>query len=74
MIEAEVPCRLGFLAGQADIPDDFDNMGSDPIRPDRLSRDAAAMIADPGNRLWFSAASIWANSSSGALATRWWRE
>ena len=32
MIEAEVPCRLGFLAGQADIPDDFDNMGSDPIR------------------------------------------
>ena len=59
MIETEVPCRLGFLAGQADIPDDFDNMGSDPIRPDRLSRDAAAMIADPGNRLWFSAASIW---------------
>ena len=29
------------------------------FRPDRLSRDAAAMIADPGNRLWFSAASIW---------------
>lgn len=27
------------------------------FRPDRLSRDAAAMIADPGNRLWFSAAS-----------------
>jgi len=31
MIETEVPCRLGFLASQADIPDDFDNMGSDPI-------------------------------------------
>ncbi|WP_103174730.1 type II toxin-antitoxin system VapC family toxin [Paracoccus sp. SY] len=29
------------------------------FRPDRLSPDAAAMIADPGNRLWFSAASIW---------------
>ena len=29
------------------------------FRPDRLSPDAAAMIADPGNALWFSAASIW---------------
>ncbi|MTE01763.1 PIN domain-containing protein [Paracoccus sp. YIM 132242] len=29
------------------------------FRPDRLSRDAATMIADPGNSLWFSAASIW---------------
>lgn len=29
------------------------------FRPDRLSADAAAMIADPANRLWFSAASIW---------------
>lgn len=26
MIEAEPPRRLGFLAGQADIPDDFDRM------------------------------------------------
>ena len=29
------------------------------FRPDRLSPDAAAMIADPDNDLWFSAASIW---------------
>nr|WP_242690282.1 type II toxin-antitoxin system VapC family toxin [Paracoccus fontiphilus] len=29
------------------------------FRPDRLSSGAAAMIADPGNSLWFSAASIW---------------
>ena len=29
------------------------------FRPDRLSRDARAMIADQANNLWFSAASIW---------------
>ena len=29
------------------------------FRPDRLTRDAATMIADPANNLWFSAASIW---------------
>ena len=29
------------------------------FRPDRLSRDAATMILDPANSLWFSAASIW---------------
>ena len=29
------------------------------FRPDRLSSGAATMIADPANRLWFSAASIW---------------
>lgn len=29
------------------------------FRPGRLSRDAAVMIADPANSLWFSAASIW---------------
>lgn len=29
------------------------------FRPDRLSPEAAAMIADPANDLWFSAASIW---------------
>ena len=29
------------------------------FRPDRLSQDAAGMIADPANSLWFSAASIW---------------
>ena len=29
------------------------------FRPERLSQDAAAMIGDPGNSLWFSAASIW---------------
>ncbi len=32
MIETEVPCRLGFLASQADIPDDFDDIGADRIR------------------------------------------
>ena len=32
MIEAAPPRRLGFLAGQGDIPDDFDNMGTDEIR------------------------------------------
>lgn len=29
------------------------------FRSDRLPPDAAAMIADPANSLWFSAASIW---------------
>jgi antitoxin (DNA-binding transcriptional repressor) of toxin-antitoxin stability system len=32
MIEGESPRRLGFLTGQADIPDDFDDMGGDDIR------------------------------------------
>ena len=29
------------------------------FRSSRLPPEAATMIADPGNRLWFSAASIW---------------
>jgi PIN domain nuclease of toxin-antitoxin system len=29
------------------------------FRPERLSREATAMIADQANNLWFSAASIW---------------
>ena len=32
MIEAAPPRRLGFLAGQGDIPEDFDDMGTDKIR------------------------------------------
>ena len=32
MIEAAPPRRLGFLAGQGDIPEDFDDMGTDEIR------------------------------------------
>ncbi len=32
MIEAEAPRRLGFLAGQAQIPEDFDDIGADDIR------------------------------------------
>ena len=32
MIEGNPPRRLGFLEGQADIPDDFDDIGADPIR------------------------------------------
>lgn len=32
MIEAEVPRRLGFLAGQAEVPNDFDTMGTNDIR------------------------------------------
>lgn len=32
MIEENAPRRLGFLAGQASIPDDFDTMGADDIR------------------------------------------
>ncbi|MTE01764.1 type II toxin-antitoxin system prevent-host-death family antitoxin [Paracoccus sp. YIM 132242] len=32
MIEGETPRRLGFLAGQADIPDYFDDMGTEEIR------------------------------------------
>lgn len=32
MIEATPPQRLGFLAGQGEIPDDFDSMGADAIR------------------------------------------
>ena len=32
MIEAEAPRRLGFLAGQAQIPEDFDDIGADGIR------------------------------------------
>ena len=41
MIEAEAPRRLGFLAGQADIPDDFDDMASDQIRALFESDDSA---------------------------------
>ncbi len=32
MIEGKTPRRLGFLAGQGDVPDDFDDMGGDDIR------------------------------------------
>ena len=32
MIEVDSPRRLGFLAGQGDIPEDFDDMGTDEIR------------------------------------------
>lgn len=32
MIEGDPPRRLGFLEGQADIPDDFDDIGADGIR------------------------------------------
>ena len=32
MIEQAGPRRLGFLAGQADVPDDFDDMGAADIR------------------------------------------
>lgn len=32
MVEAAAPRRMGFLAGQAGIPDDFDTMGADDIR------------------------------------------
>lgn len=32
MIELEAPRRLGFLAGQAEIPEDFDSMGAEEIR------------------------------------------
>lgn len=32
MIEGEGPRRLGFLAGQAEIPEDFDDMGTSGIR------------------------------------------
>ena len=31
-LEAETPRRLGFLQGQASVPEDFDSMGADPIR------------------------------------------
>lgn len=32
MIEGEPPRRLGFLAGQAEIPGDFDTIGAAEIR------------------------------------------
>lgn len=32
MVEATAPQRLGFLQGQASIPDDFDTMAEDEIR------------------------------------------
>lgn len=32
MLEGETPRRMGFLAGQYSIPDDFDAIGSDEIR------------------------------------------
>lgn len=31
MIEADEPRRLGFLEGQAQVPDDFDTMGAEEI-------------------------------------------
>ena len=37
------------------------------FRPDRLSREATAMIADQANNLWFSASSIWEVSIKRAL-------
>lgn len=30
--EVAIPCRLGFMAGQFLVPDDFDRMGEDVIR------------------------------------------
>lgn len=32
MIEAEAPRRLGFLVGQAEVPNDFDTMEANDIR------------------------------------------
>ena len=32
MIEVDPSRRLGFLAGQGDIPENFDDMGTDEIR------------------------------------------
>lgn len=32
MLEGETPRRMGFLAGQYNIPDDFDSMAVDEIR------------------------------------------
>ncbi|MFD2845461.1 hypothetical protein [Paracoccus cavernae] len=32
MLEGETPRRMGFLAGQYSIPDDFDSMAADEIR------------------------------------------
>lgn len=32
MLEGETPRRMGFLAGQYSIPDDFDSIGTDEIR------------------------------------------
>lgn len=29
--DTSVPCRLGFLAGEISVPDDFDRMGQDEI-------------------------------------------
>ena len=31
-IDAPEPRRIGFLAGQGSVPDDFDTMGADEIR------------------------------------------
>ncbi|MFK7752880.1 MAG: type II toxin-antitoxin system Phd/YefM family antitoxin [Sedimentitalea sp.] len=31
MIETEAPRRTGFLKGQVDVPEDFDDMGADDI-------------------------------------------
>lgn len=32
VLEGAEPKRLGFLAGKANIPDDFDDMGSDDVQ------------------------------------------
>ena len=32
LVETEPPRRTGFLAGQVDIPDDFDTMAEEEIR------------------------------------------
>lgn len=32
MLEGETPRRMGFLAGQYSIPDDFDSIGAEEIR------------------------------------------
>lgn len=32
MLEGDQPRRMGFLAGQYSIPDDFDTIGADQIR------------------------------------------
>lgn len=32
MLEEQAPRRLGFAAGQSEVPEDFDEMGADEIR------------------------------------------
>lgn len=41
--------RLGFLAGQVEVPEDFDRMGSDEIAGDRRSHGSKVPGADYGS-------------------------